>query len=81
MKFDAMQKTEASIQENNYVEKNVGKAKKEEISSSKKRFGIFDAAIIATGVGAFVSFGYLCFNIAKMVTGVALLGGVLTSLG
>ena len=31
MKFDAMQKTEASIQENNYVEKNVGKAKKEEI--------------------------------------------------
>lgn len=80
MKFDAMQKTEASIQENNYIEKNVGKAKKEEIPQ-KKKFGIFDAAIIATGVGAFVSFGYLCFNIAKMVTGVALLGGVLTSLG
>lgn len=83
MKFDALKKAKVEIIENDYVENRVGKpetvsTEKEEVKS--KKFGFLDSAIIATAVGGFASLGYLCFTVAKMVSGSSAIAAAIAKL-
>lgn len=83
MKFDALKKAKVEIVENDYVENRVGKSEieiPEQSETKSKKFGLLDSAIIATAVGGFASLGYLCFTVAKMVSGSSAIAAAIAKL-